>query len=396
MDDAAHHPITHHAAIADDPVALAAHAIRLLDKKLADDYGVRLRMGAELEFLAHTKDKERPPTAKEFGVPESPQKYPQTWLPSIMKSDEPAPGKAAKDNWFPDSRRVAHSYKEKMVTTTLNGIGKFEVVLTHRPMQEDGTPINRSSLGLVREIEGLKRQIISPAAGYKPGHQPNGTRARRWQQFHRDTIDRIQMDAYDIDDMGKSITCGLHLNSSLEDIATGENLQAYLKFPKIGRSLQPIFHEGLYLLLPNHEGWERIFKRNIDQSQPGTSIISQIVPHDIHHYTENKVPAIDSNTHYAVMLQLLGTYHGLKTQNFARDADGYVTINDAEHPPLVRIRDFPHTRQLFQQGTIIRDRLNDLETGLGDRFCAAIAHTPPGRESSALTSRSQPSSSAHR
>ena len=146
------------------------------------------------------------------------------------------------------------------------------------------------------------------------------------------------------------------------------------------RGIGTMHDENLYLLGHDNSSirrWANCFGFH----SPRTPFTSQVVPRENKtrgtepsSYLENKIAGASSNPYYAVMLNLAGIYTGLSAQETIEQrhsSQDYANLSSAE------------LTEAFQNGHKLRDVLNELEPGLGQRFYAAIDKCPPGQEKTA-------------
>ncbi|PZP86357.1 MAG: hypothetical protein DI582_03180 [Azospirillum brasilense] len=399
----------------DEPVALAKHAIVLLEQHLAQRYGVYWEGGAEVEFTARVRpglDHARmrfgtrdSAAVKQHGTGASASKHP-----------------FHKDAWFPDSRYVTYGYRE------YGGYGPhamLEAVLTHEPAGADGTPLPHHGMQLARNIEALRYQLRSPAPGYKntPVQAPNPVqyhlteatrqaqalwhtllptagappaenphRAGRWQAFHRTRLAEVAFGTFLPEhEAHEAMTLGLHINSSLKDIETGESVHPTREHTaNLLHATQRMMHAGGYLLNPTDDNWQRWSHRTADapfsryQGERNAREV-KVVDGAGGFYMENKLPPANCNPYYALMLQFMAFEVALREQHFQRTAEGY-SLQSAPTGPVIPAASPAQQKQQFFDGAL-QGELNRLEDGLGDRFLAAIAHMPPGTEKTAMDKR---------
>lgn len=397
----------------DEPVALAKDAIRLLEDHLAATYGLAVECGAELEFAVQIPPGQHR-DAWRYGVP-----YGDA---AKVHGTESSAAKHFfhKSPWFPDSRRITYGYRES------SGYGrhvKLEAVLTHDPSTANGTPVAQSALDLARNVEALRYQLLNPAPGYKhdgmpaqhplryaathtaraakalfhtlaPGQPPetnHAYQAAHWQKFRRERLTDLEFSRM-LPESGaeEAMTLGLHFNASLID-ASGNCAHPTREMTRIlAQSCLETADEGNYLMTASTSNWQRLRER--------TGHFIPEIARDIYarqvrvaeghsgFYIENRMPPADCNPYYAVMLQLLGIERGLRRQHFRRTGSGY-TMDAAGPATMPQAPDSPDQMQARFHQADLRDQMNGLEDGLGDRFYAAIAHCPPGTERTAMDKR---------
>lgn len=372
----------------DPPVALAKHAIALLEAHIREQYGLKLHMGAELEFAV----KADPASLDDHEQPYGLQRSLDAKKRGRNHTASAARPPALRDGFFPDSRRVTFCYLEEQVDTQWDVL---EAVLTHRPAEADGTPIARDAQGLAREIEALRGQLRQPAHGYlDPQNTPTSVAdAQRIRAGLLDYCDQPSLPGY----LSHPITCGLHLNTSLTD-RRGRDPFSYNRFlDEHGTAITPlsfllahqtqrIFHDHLYLLGESPEAQNRYSRR---ATHPYELLVKP--KENSFSYLENRICANNANPYYAVMLQLAGIAQGLALSGLPDGAiseDAYKHyMQESRALAFTSPRTLPAQglRKRFENATGLRELLDQLEPGLGDRFYAQIARHPPGTERSVMT-----------
>lgn len=348
----------------DEPIALAKHAIKLLEEHIKRDYGATVLMGAEQEFSAFT-DTVNDGKSNPYGMDD-------------MKAN--AYGGTAsiaralylRDKHFPNSRRVNRTYREQAYN---NNWHKFEVVLSHIPANADGSEAPRSPSILARSVEALRSQLK------RTDLKHHGISAK--VPLGKDGSQSVYFDP-SID----NVTNGFNLNISLLD-SDGKsmfNKPSGVADPHSGiqgkcmREISAIHDENLYLLGHDTSSIRR-WSNRFGFHSPRVPITFQVVPRenktrgtDSASYLENKIASASSNPYYAVMLNLAGIYSGLNAQETTPQrysAQDYANLSSTK------------LKQTFQNGTKLRDVLNQLEPGLGERFYEAVKKCPPGQEKTA-------------
>jgi len=375
----------------DPPVALAKRAIKLLESKIRQEFDLALPIGVELEFgvLANQRQDHASP-AEQYGVPDALGKVSNHTASAYRHPKN-------RDAWFPESRRVAYSYREESNDDRWD---MMEVVLTHEPRGQDGTRLPIDALTTARNVEALRHQLHQPANGYMPRPRGRGTPpaqlgVRYWQQRRREGIDILTTEAVV---PGTYNSHGMHLNMSLVDATTQENimLQSALNAETVTNMLRQgigtLQMENLWLVCPHRRSMERQSMRMGPISDVMGRVKNKRGQKD---YVENSLPGADCNPYYAIMLQLAGTYLALKETGFGYDysAQRHVLDNPDYAHDLKAPR--PGEKQVseltlndlqanFREGTHLRAVLDACEPGLGKAFHEAIEKTPPGYEKSSM------------
>jgi hypothetical protein len=375
----------------DPPVALAKRAITLLEAKIREEFDLQLPIGVELEFgvLASPRGGNGPVT-DDYGIPDALGKVTNHTASAYRHAKN-------RDAWFPESRRVAYSYREESQDDRWD---MMEVVLTHEPRGADGARLPIDALATARNVEALRHQLHRPASGYMPRKPGSGTPpaqlgVRYWQQHRRDAVDILSTDAVI---PGTFNTHGMHLNMSLVDATTQENimlrsaLNAETVTNMLRQGIGTMQMENLWLLCPHNPSLQRQAMRMDALSDVMGRVKNKRGQKD---YVENSLPGADCNPYYAVMLQLAGTYLALKEAQFGYDyaAQKHVLGNPhyahdlkAPRPGDKQVRELTigDLQTHFQEGTQLRNVLNRCEAGLGDAFHEAIGKIPPGKEKTGL------------
>jgi len=395
----------------DDPVALTKHALRLLDRRLADEYGLYTRLGAELEYSF--KNGTRPITMdkpmERQGILRPAAQKPATEAAVITTPDDTPHTLWVTDPLFPTSPVVTYSYKE-------SGSSQFETVISHEGTHDRLRPEQGRSVTFARAIEALRNTLHSAhtradAPAFTPIPDLKGqSRMRRFEtrigpptpedlEQYRDDNDRekkysaqnailkklaphapISTDAF-----WRGITQGMHINVSL--CHTGPAWESRGKTHRMAitdaltKGIANITSEGAYLLLPSQSAADRLLER---KGHIGTTEIKSLRDR-----IENKRPSAECNPYYATLLTQLGIFHALREGAFNRQYQSMENPNPTLYYPLpanvaelqAAKANAPDFRERFFLGHgLIQRHLNELEPDLGTRFLRAIERTPPGME----------------
>ena len=221
--DTAFGPHTATASRADDPEALAKHAIKLLEQHLRDAYGLKVQMGVELEYSLMLK-------------PDAP-----TMADEPVASDPLQLGRNADQTLFKLSLFVNAGYLEAGYHKNEHGFAfQYEAVTDHaHPM-----PLHL----LPNAIDKLRKEIVSggdhmlneDGTLYDP---PETTKITKWNITHprrihqakwfRDNVANVRFDS----NPEGGIVNGLHLNFSLSTYTKNTESQKW----EMGR---PILKSG--------------------------------------------------------------------------------------------------------------------------------------------------------
>lgn len=306
--------------LAADPEKLAEHAIRLLDTRLREDHGVRVRMGMELEYLIEFRDDA--PTMAIPGAGRDPLQL----------------GSDGSGTLFPHSRFLETAYRERHYADAIPSIGQkalrqYEVTSDYRhPMPLDRLP---------RAIAATREELVGTAtARASAPRTPEGVGATRARQrrWYGANVSDIRFDT----SPKHLIPSGLHLNFSLHDPATDapilQGTEGLVK--TLANRTRDLFDREQGLLVDTmgqHIRWRSttsggrpdIVTRAV---QPGNMVHEALnhVPPGHHCYIENKAPGADCNPHYAVLLQMAAIYAGMTGMQDA----GLRTILDQLEPGL--------------------------------------------------------------
>lgn len=358
--------MTHAPRFTDDaPVALARHAIRLLDRQLKQEFGATALLGAEQEFAVLM------PSLNSHHE-ESPFTIYHQQDGSTGSTASIARPHGERDSWFPESRRVNRSYREAATGAYWH---QLEVVLTHQPANADGSPASHSPLTLARSIEALRHQLQRGDRGFL-----HGSDARLMQHYtNEQQRQQVQEVCFAPHIEGTAIFNGMHVNASLVD-AKGQGLfdSDLTRKQHCLQSIGRLQAENLALLGNDAPSRARLQLRYGTSDMDGMNYCNQVLPrtNGTVHFLENQVPNGSSNPYYAVMLTMAGLLDGMQ-----RHARG-----DAPDQPYAEQSfnelDAQTMADRFRHGRELRALLNRLEPELGDRFYDAIAKCPPGMERS--------------
>lgn len=363
--------------------AVAKEAIALLEKHIHDEFGVTVKMGAELEFAVGLHQKN--PyfyyhTNPAFKLREKDAVVKAGADPSLIRDE------TEKCPQFPDSTRVAYGYLDE------NGISEHwdtvEFILSHEPCDSQGLPIKRPMAALAREIDALIKQVCQPARGYKnpPTSFDHHEGALHWQRFHRDEVKEIRAQSYLAEE---NMAFGLHLNFSLWDQdGKSWNLRSdHREFAnQMHESTCRIFAENMALLAETYNARTRIKRQYHDGSLPAFE--HHFVGNTSRGYYENKICGIDADPYFAVMLQLAAIYEGLDEFRVSQPKP----VDEAE--PIVHKEAYASRRlsmaTMMDAQTHKEDFanmrynklphiLNSLQPQLGSRFIEAFTHKEVGQ-----------------
>lgn len=289
------------AAAVDDPERLAKTAIGLFEKKFRDTYGVRVRMGTEVEFTLSMKDDA--PMMKDVDY---------RYDPLGMKD------RSVERALFPHSRLVAREYREGGYCAPLPFLGlrhksQYEVVTDHtHPLTMAQLP---HALDTLRA--DIERQVFADTA-MTAG--PKGGPSRR----SADNIECVQFDTEK-----DLIANGLHLNTSLVDATTGEPRFTATQAEQLAEATRALFIRDKRLLFhsPGQQLRWRLMHMDTNSVHAHTDRASGI-------YVENKIPGADCNPYYAVMMQMAALDESLAMAKGAAASPSLKAILERLRPGL--------------------------------------------------------------
>lgn len=345
----------------DDPTKLARHAIRLLESELNETFGLRAVMGAELEFTLTS------PKIHNFGG--------LSLFSSLPDRTEKPPGHAPsadrriceKDLFFPESPYITYSYRE---IAQPDSAEQYEIVISHEARYRD---LNHFA-DVINATRGQLRVDARPP-GFIRTERSEGTAAafglrRAERQIKAANIDQVSF----LGTHGKD-TNGLHLNLSLTP-AKNAPIHAHQLWPDkkerntILRNTQYFMRSNIDLFCPNPESIDRLCTR-------GNAKQVRLMPDEksglcMKPYLENALFSADANAHFAVLVQLAAAYDAIERgTSYGDRLDQKLYQGDME---AEKRRD-----RFTSDKNPLRTVLNDLESGLGDRFINAVLAHPQSR-----------------
>lgn len=376
----------------EDPEKLAKRAIGLLEQRIEDEFGLHIQMGAELEFALSANDwlieqiqQDKASPYNMLGVYKYKPLLEERYIP--LKDKAP---RAYKDferdrkmgeQYFPNHPSIAYMYQESMrqwdeeqqhlyETHSTPALDHYEVVFSHLA----GGGIK----ALLSSIETTKRQLrgeIPTNLTHKNGHTI--------RHFHPAFGDHVSFaPSIDrLDDDGKiaaSVISGLQLNFSFTP-AHGKPDELFQPVNEhANHCIYEAVKEAQLFLNPTDKHDERLHRLHASQSAHSSPVMVKWKD-NVPEYSEIRCLPADCNSHMAAMVMLAGIYEGLRTPDKRPEYNDrpfyrweFPTGADAKH-------------EAFEQGSIIRKVLNEMEPELGDRFKAAITakprdqHTAQGR-----------------
>ena len=350
----------------ENPEALAKHAIAVLEQRLYSDFGIKVRLGAELEFtLLPRHDKAlgiKQISPIKFGVKRD-DIHKSGFTPAVHRakqqsarvaSDKASPTKLITeitDPFFPDSPYVAYSYEELFRN-------KYESVISHEARHDTLPPDGSRALTFARSIEALRNTIATsnqPArrlAKDPAHHELLAPIARDWQPAFDGYLQPV-----DDDDRCH----GLHINLSL--VNSDDKPLLYHMGGSMAARMQMIFGDGNHMLLPDDASISREVERD-----PENNTNQCVYERAKQSYLEIRRPAANSNPYYATMLSLLGVYHYMAKL----PAPSRLAIDKPTHDAFAK--------RFFSPDNMVINTLNQLEPELGSRMRNAIECHPPGTE----------------
>jgi len=334
--------------MATDIQRLAKKVISLVHEKIQEEFGLKIVMGAELEFTAIVPDRR-----KIHLLPH--EKTNPLQIPLENKKDDLRPAKDKRDSHnvrlFEGSPYVTNLYKEKADS-------QYELVFSH--LSKEGSPsllahsVTMAKRRLERKLkeQGVKEVNFSPVAPLKT---------------------KPPSDMYPEKNNGQ----GLQINFSLEN-ENGDNIlnntdKSVVK--RINDVALDVVNETISLVSPTSESFDRYNLDNIDNiprklenNNTSTSAISYRTSENNVH-SENRVAGADADPYLAISTTMMAIYDALKNQE--------ITISDGEFNAVdYEKREYSYSfpkdkKEAFarlEEGTIVQNMLNELESGLGDRF----------------------------
>jgi len=362
------------------PVNIAREAIKELEAKIFDEFGMRVRIGTEIEFAGKVKPdvqfKSNPmelygsnlakrgykPSARRSGAMEEylrtkPGTYDEEWAKK--------PSTETKDLLFPDSPYVCYSYVEGTHSLPYY---KYEVVLSHQGVEKrerhlDGSKPYKSPTQFSRAL--LMGDVIEQMHAIILGSYPSEANFRSPQHAEQKALHDL-FDETTIASSVKDITNGMHINVGLQPVG------GKLKDPHqpvrtqhlMVSSIKNLSFENLYLFGLSDEAARRYESRNGLKQVSGKQM-----------YVENAVPGGDANPYYSILVTLAGTYNALckdaGSPNYVEIKNGQRTAHEA----------YPDAKAAWNApDNALRSILDKVKPGLGQSFGDAIKETEPGKE----------------
>lgn len=324
---------------------LAVRAIKLIDEAIEQDFGLKVLMGAELEF---TLAKDHSPV------------YLTEVLPIAFSNDadyRPAAEKDGSDSkpaFFPDSPIVTKFYPER-------NLGKYEIVFSHmaKHWRPDKLPV---------AIDSVKRRIGSKKDGYG--------------------ADEVFFETVEIMSINNllAITNGLHINVSIERDGTNSlptrNLSIGIGSDIFIENRFIEFFSESMLLLASTESSYRRFNTGLSGRHNAPTMLDRNEAIKFKgpfagRWVEIRLPGAEADPYLAVLSGISGLYYSIMDREKIKiDDHGKVKIlgHEEEKLRLTLPKNKTEAIERFERGTILRDMLNSLsgEERLGDRFHAAI------------------------
>ena len=350
------------------PEQKAKAAIKLLEQKILDDFGYRVNLGAEIEFVV--KAKPQFDQANPLGIPPAKMQpttedlTPQGWRPEAPADPAKRDPRMAyrDDGLFPDSPYICYSYLESAQKPPLY---KYEAVISHRAIEKEDLGMEHSrGVHLGDVIEATNKLIL----GQYPGDKlPSGP------YFEHVKALRARTEATYLTPFIEYITSGLHINVSLSHPKYEPSSSAH---EVLTRAIKDTTLDGLYLLGTDEASMQRYAKRNTAKHVMNKG-----------DYLENAVPSASSNPYYATLLTLAGVYEGLSRNQgktpppaYAPEKPGLFNRGDSLNAVAPRAEEI-----FFRDNNTLTRVLNHVRPGLGDDFRETIRTYPPGREMRRVT-----------
>jgi hypothetical protein len=355
------------------PEQKAKAAIKLLEQKILDEFGYRVNLGAEIEFVVKAKPQFN--RANPLDVPHAKMETtvedftPQGWRPEAPADPAKRDPKMAyrDDVLFPDSPYICYSYLESQLAQR-PPLYKYEAVISHRAIEKEERGMEHSrGVHLGDVIEATNKLILGEYPGDKLPSGPyfehvKALRARTEATYLTPYIDHI--------------TSGLHINVSLSHPQYEPSPAAH---EVLARAIKDTTLDGLFLLGTDEASMQRYEKRNRAKYVKNSG-----------DYLENALPSASSNPYYATLLTLAGVYEGLSRMQgktlppaYAPEKPGLFHRGDSLHH-VASTKE--HVEEIFfRENNTLTRVLNTVQPGLGDDFRETIRTYPPGKEMRRVT-----------
>lgn len=333
---------TNFAARTDDVNTLAKRAMTLLEQRMQQEFGVQVKMGAELEFtVAHDSAIKNP-----LGLPDPKKGKAAGFIPSGKRESK------LRDALFPNSPSVCYSYKERVQEP---GLTKYEVVVSHEAGDGRNQPVSSRARYLADNIHALKKLL--PAALEDPRIAVTG----------KSHIKDLSLEAT----IGRNLTNSQHITISLLDAASQPLLEAH-QYRDLATSMQRYLLEHIRLLGDDEKSKARWLGPNrSDRLEVYAPSVEHGFDFDHVDYLENRFPSAASNPYMAVLLTLAACDAGLSVMA-KNPRDFYPRLGPGSNTKLATAQcDAPITQDMP-----LFERLNALEPQLGTRLAAALVHAP--------------------
>lgn len=345
------------------PGEIAREAIPLLEKAIFDEFGLKVKMGAELEFCL---------SGREPALDHMPKK--NTGIPSRLKH------KSEQVQLFELSPIVSAFYRETEGDTEKD-IVQYEIVFSHNHPGDDA----RYLADAINHIK-LKLQAQEPLHDtvYNPREEKRIERSvgNYFKKVSFDSIIPLYIlqDSVTKEELPVSVSNGLHLNISLWDgnrnvlhamphEVTSET-PALNTFEKgLQYAIGMAFQHNLPAISPSHLSYKRFQDRKLDLSEIRFRKRTPTMVTGPTHYIENRIPGADSDPSTAIMLSLAGVYEGLRQLAYEKGKAEFKA-------PEITDNSIPASRfeseVLLNYKNPVKDTLNIVQKGLGDAFHNAV------------------------
>jgi glutamine synthetase len=325
-------------AVADDPEALAKHAITLFEQHLRDSYHLKVQLGVEQEYSLILKP-DAPVQRMASGLTDPLHLGQYVELPRMFKL----------------SRFVAYSYPEGHGARHPGGsCFQYEAVTDHtHPMPLHLLPNAINQLrhelahGGARMVNADGTIQDPPATTKITRHNITHPRRIRQAKWYQANVDEVRFDS----PPETKIINGLHLNFSLLPVSQNAGTKQWETGKPILKSMDPLmtalvdttnryFNEEEFLFNRTDSQTFRAHARREEGLYPYVSIRNTDVedkatpaPKGMPCYLENKTPPADCNAYYAVMTQLAAIVDGVG-QTHGQQATNLTALLNALEPDL--------------------------------------------------------------
>lgn len=343
------------------PGDIAREAIPLLEKAIFDEFGLSVKMGAELEFCA-VKGRKALKLKKTFDSTPSNKRPQHDQIPL-----------------FENSPIVSGFYKEIPMFET-DKVKQYEIVFSHQHPGEDLRYLGDAITRIKATLQSANSPY-DPDFNPEPKPTPNLKLKNYFSRIHlQDFVPTFS--SHPITGVPKpvGIENGLHLNFSLWDkegnilerFPTGAdiNQRSHNAFEHTLRNeTWNIFQPCLACIAPSLDVYRRHSenKLNIDEIRFRTK--DEETPQSPSQRCENRIAGVEADPYVAIMMNLAGIYNGLKKMKYEQ--------RKTDYPQPEKITDEPFATRfeaevVFMYKNPLKPLLNSLQPNLGDAFHDAV------------------------